>query len=114
MRFVLSVVFIFSLVFVDDDYYCRLDKIVPEEACSQEGGVCTFEADCPDPTAEKGLCPNQQSQGVECCYGLSVKETRCRKRGGECFTKSQYCNPRIIYPNATDCGVDEKCCILVN
>jgi len=42
-----------------------------ETPCLKSGGTCLPEIECPvgNLSAEKGLCPNQQSLGVECCHG---------------------------------------------
>ncbi|XP_028156336.1 uncharacterized protein LOC114349936 [Ostrinia furnacalis] len=108
------VVMVFLSVIVygcDEDYFRKLDAITPEEPCSRAGGICTFAEDCPLLTEESGLCPKQRSQGVECCYGVSVKDTRCQKHGGSCTPSNVRCGP--TYANATDCATGEQCCIYV-
>ncbi|KAJ8735125.1 hypothetical protein PYW08_014375 [Mythimna loreyi] len=89
-----------------------IDSIRPESPCSSQGGICTIATDCPKGklASERGLCPEQQRRGVECCYGVSLKETRCQKRGGGCM---ESCNKSLLEPLATDCPKDTKCCILV-
>lgn len=48
----------------------RIDDIKSEPQCTSSGGTCVIEEDCPSGLlAEKGLCPQQQQNGVECCYG---------------------------------------------
>ncbi|KAL4706093.1 hypothetical protein ACJJTC_017873 [Scirpophaga incertulas] len=113
MKCLLFLLMVASTAYADGEdcsYYRRLDAITPEDPCSQEGGMCTFAEDCDNP-AETGLCPKQQSQGVECCYGVSNKEKRCRKLGGECMN---YCNPVVRVTKPTNCPPNKMCCILVN
>ncbi|GBP79498.1 hypothetical protein EVAR_59172_1 [Eumeta japonica] len=82
----------------------EIDSIIPEIPCTAAGGACVVAADCPrGHRAPDGLCPQQQRLGVECCYGISVRETRCRRHGGEC-TRSD-CPDRLTYRDATDCNV---------
>ncbi|XP_045506711.1 U-scoloptoxin(19)-Tl1a [Colias croceus] len=103
---------LYSVVCNEEDFRI-IDSIVQEKPCSSVGGICTIAADCPKGhlSEKTDLCPSQQKQGVECCFGLSLKETRCEKHGGTCKKQSQYCNPRLVF-DASDCGSDEKCCIL--
>ncbi|CAB3256123.1 unnamed protein product [Arctia plantaginis] len=98
-----------SLADVNDDLR-TIDSIYPEQDCSRVGGSCTIAEDCPkdQQVEERGLCPKQRSRGVECCYGVSVKETRCRKRGGECME-----NCRREFKEASDCPESTVCCILL-
>ncbi|XP_045453599.1 U-scoloptoxin(19)-Sm1a-like [Melitaea cinxia] len=93
-----------------------IDSIEQEEPCIEMGGQCTIAADCPKGhLAEKqGLCPNQRKQGIDCCHGVSMKETRCIKHGGACMKQDFYCNPSVIFDEATDCGENEKCCLLMS
>ncbi|KAJ8735127.1 hypothetical protein PYW08_014377 [Mythimna loreyi] len=92
-----------------------IDSIYNEEPCTSQGGLCTLEIDCPRGhiLQEKGLCPAQRSKGVECCYGLSVKETRCEKRGGICMPGREPCNKDLRFTEAIDCPKEHTCCILV-
>ncbi|CAH2099421.1 unnamed protein product [Euphydryas editha] len=92
-----------------------IDSIEQEQPCLEMGGLCTIAADCPKGhLAEKqGLCPNQRKQGIDCCHGVSMKETRCIKHGGACMKQDFYCNPSVIFDEATDCGENEKCCLLM-
>ncbi|KAM3955396.1 U-scoloptoxin(19)-Sm1a [Aphomia sociella] len=115
MKCLIIVLLFISACSCDNDDFCRIDSIVPEAPCSSAGGICTIAEDCPEGqlTEETGLCPEQQSDGVECCYGVSVKETRCRKLGGTCFAPEEPCNRNLTAPKATDCPADYKCCILV-
>ncbi|CAH1643125.1 unnamed protein product [Spodoptera littoralis] len=109
-------VFILSIVCVlAKPEFKILDSIDQEGPCISQGGMCTIAGDCPAGhlVEERGLCPKQQKRGVECCYGLSVKETRCKKRGGECFPGKDPCNEIVRYRDATDCPKDTTCCILV-
>ncbi|PZC73600.1 hypothetical protein B5X24_HaOG209045 [Helicoverpa armigera] len=104
-----------GLVKAYDDFKI-IDSIQQEEPCTSRGGLCTIAADCPKDhlVEERGLCPSQRSRGVECCYGLSVKETRCEKRGGMCLPGKKPCGDVILFKEATDCPKDTKCCILVH
>ncbi|CAK1600354.1 unnamed protein product [Parnassius mnemosyne] len=97
-----------------NDDFRTIDSIRQEAPCSSQG-ICTIAADCPKGklVEQSGLCPTQRSQGVECCYGLSVKETRCRKHGGSCVSAEEFCNHKLIYYEASDCGNGFKCCIRV-
>ncbi|KAJ0181473.1 hypothetical protein K1T71_003558 [Dendrolimus kikuchii] len=113
MLVTLITVVLFGCSYGNDDFRI-LDSIHDEQPCLEDGGICVIEADCPtgNLVKRKGLCPEQQSMGVECCYGISVKETRCEKRGGHCVPSSQ-CNPSLVTERATNCKENEKCCILV-
>ncbi|XP_034841211.1 U-scoloptoxin(19)-Sm1a-like [Maniola hyperantus] len=115
MKVVLFAFLLVGVVCGNDQDLRVIDSIVIEQPCLEEGGSCVIAADCPEGLLanDRGLCPKQQARGVECCYGISVKETRCEKRGGECMPKDKFCNPRIVFQEATDCCNDEKCCILV-
>ncbi|XP_026744839.1 uncharacterized protein LOC113506191 [Trichoplusia ni] len=85
-----------------------IDSIRLESACMFEGGMCVIANDCPNGSlVGSGLCPLQQRMGVECCYGISVKETRCQKRGGDCVTE---CISDQVYRKATGCPKDTICC----
>ncbi|GJQ67671.1 hypothetical protein Trydic_g16500 [Trypoxylus dichotomus] len=77
-------------------------EVEPEEPCSTAGGVCA--KGCEHSPYSAGLCPKQQSEGVECCYPLVEK--KCRSVGGECGS----CSPRI---GKTDLGCPKEtvCCI---
>lgn len=44
---------------------------------------------------------------------VPISETRCQKQGGQCIQKTQGCPENLTFLRATDCGVDELCCILV-
>ncbi|XP_049774589.1 U-scoloptoxin(19)-Sm1a [Schistocerca cancellata] len=87
----------------------------PEAACSRQGGLCVLAAECPPGSLHNttGLCPQQQPQGVECCYGLSVQERRCSARGGVCRPKHK-CGRQLWEERAEDCGPTDTCCILVS
>lgn len=42
----------------------------PETECTNVGGNCFLSVHCPEgQSGNEGLCPNQQNQGVECCFG---------------------------------------------
>ncbi|XP_021917952.1 uncharacterized protein LOC110828997 [Zootermopsis nevadensis] len=91
-----------------------LPEIKPEEPCSRAGGICLPEKECPVDhlSPKRGLCPEQQKEGVECCHGLSVLERRCSKRGGQCTSKAR-CGRQLWDNYAQDCSQNEACCILV-
>ncbi|KAF4531515.1 hypothetical protein B566_EDAN004111 [Ephemera danica] len=42
-----------------------------EEPCLRGGGTCLPEIECPHGKLSdtRGLCPQQQSLGIECCHG---------------------------------------------
>ncbi|XP_061708663.1 U-scoloptoxin(19)-Sm1a [Cydia pomonella] len=103
--FFLFVIFKNLVVCCNKDDLDKIDSVHQEEPCSNKGGMCVIAPDCPDGllTQDSGLCPSQQSDSVECCYGSSVKETRCRKLGGECKPLSELCHVRPVYQHATDC-----------
>ncbi|XP_063392733.1 U-scoloptoxin(19)-Sm1a [Cydia fagiglandana] len=113
---VFSLLIIFEIVVVccKNDWE-KIDSVYQEEPCSKSGGMCVIASDCPvgHLTQESGLCPSQQSDSVECCYGSSVKERRCRKLGGECKPLSELCQFRPKYQHVTDCPESTRCCILV-
>ncbi|XP_013148525.1 PREDICTED: uncharacterized protein LOC106111100 [Papilio polytes] len=111
---------IFLVSFVIVTAHCNkdlrvIDNIMQESPCSSKGGICTIAEDCPQGklTDESGLCPKQRNQGIECCYGLSVKDTRCSRHGGVCLPATEFCNPKLIYREASDCDSSHKCCIMV-
>ncbi|XP_075978292.1 U-scoloptoxin(19)-Tl1a-like [Anticarsia gemmatalis] len=93
----------------------EIDSVFQEPGCSRKGGMCVIGVDCPEGRLanERGLCTAQKKRKVECCYGISIKETRCQKRGGECLPGRTPCTSRLIYPGATDCPNETTCCILV-
>ncbi|XP_077302160.1 U-scoloptoxin(19)-Tl1a [Arctopsyche grandis] len=86
-----------------------------EKECAYQGGICTMKDDCPagSLTAIKGLCPEQQNMGVECCYGIPLSSNTCRSRGGECMTESQ-CHkaPRVTEVECSNSN--EVCCVLLH
>ncbi|VVC88444.1 unnamed protein product [Leptidea sinapis] len=91
----------------------EIDSIFREKPCTDEGGLCVVAKDCPKGSLSKrlGLCPAQQASGVECCYSVSVKETRCQKHGGSCLSAS-ICHPSQSH-NASDCSAGQTCCIFI-
>ncbi|CAH0600155.1 unnamed protein product [Chrysodeixis includens] len=106
MEFVAVFCFI-SIVCANEDITI-IDAIQLESPCLFEGGMCVIANDCPEGwRTGPGLCPMQQSRGVECCYGVSMKETRCRKRGGVCLPE---CVSSQVYRQATGCPEDTVCC----
>lgn len=41
-----------------------------EESCAKGGGMCMDQDECPKgKLLKRGLCPEQQKRGVECCNG---------------------------------------------
>ncbi|KAF2879056.1 hypothetical protein ILUMI_27109 [Ignelater luminosus] len=83
-----------------------------EEGCRPTGGICMPTDECPSDIETKGLCPNanKKDPSVECCLGISLKETRCQRLGGECQSKCHNDNMKI--PRAQDCTSDTVCCVL--
>ncbi|XP_049887924.1 U-scoloptoxin(19)-Sm1a [Pectinophora gossypiella] len=86
-----------------------------ELPCTTQGGICVRAFDCPEGKLDrvKGLCPLQQRNNVECCHGVALSETRCRKNGGECMPATSRCPDSLVFQRATDCEKDHKCCILI-
>ncbi|XP_064087681.1 U-scoloptoxin(19)-Tl1a-like [Macrobrachium nipponense] len=89
------------------------DAIFPEHLCSREGGICGLESFCPpeDQFAEKGLCPKQQSKGVECCKTVPLDIKNCQKRGGECMSEDQ-CGSSPKEPLG-ECPANQVCCVIL-
>ncbi|KAF2879398.1 hypothetical protein ILUMI_26771 [Ignelater luminosus] len=88
-------------------------NIPSEEGCLRSGGICMPANECPVDIVTKGLCPNanKKDPSVECCLGISLKETHCRTLGGECQPK---CNlEKMKIPRAKDCASDTVCCALL-
>ncbi|XP_059475399.1 U-scoloptoxin(19)-Sm1a [Neocloeon triangulifer] len=85
-----------------------------EQSCLRTGGNCLPQIECPPGalSPSKGLCPEQQDLGVECCHGLSLLETRCKNRGGRC-TLANSCTRALVEDRAEDCPDDKVCCVLV-
>nr|XP_026484628.1 uncharacterized protein LOC113392415 [Vanessa tameamea] len=115
MKYFMLVFVVFGVVCGNEEDFKIIDAIEQEKPCAEMGGICTVAADCPKGhLAEKqGLCPNQRKQGIDCCHGLSMKETRCLKHGGVCMKPEVYCNPSLIFDEATDCVDNKKCCLMV-
>nr|CAD7458678.1 unnamed protein product [Timema tahoe] len=87
-----------------------------EAPCLRQGGLCLEVVECPEGklSSQTGLCPDQQNNGVECCFGLSKLERRCNARGGLCRLKAD-CRSRALWETvAEDCQKDETCCVLVS
>ncbi|KAK5639925.1 hypothetical protein RI129_010736 [Pyrocoelia pectoralis] len=88
----------------------------PEEPCNRVGGQCIKRDECSVHIEDQylNLCPQQQSQGAECCHGVSTKEHRCRRFGGECFREGTRCPDGLKRPEATDCPTGQFCCIVIH
>ncbi|XP_023936222.1 U-scoloptoxin(19)-Sm1a [Bicyclus anynana] len=114
MKIAVLVIVVLGVVSANEADLRIIDSIVQEQPCIHMGGICTVAEDCPKGhLAEKpGLCPTQRKQGIDCCHGVSLKETRCEKHGGVCMTHATYCNPRLIFDGAKDCPQDHHCCIM--
>ncbi|XP_068226301.1 U-scoloptoxin(19)-Tl1a-like [Palaemon carinicauda] len=84
-----------------------------EDPCSRQGGICGLEAYCPpeDRYPDKGLCPTQQDQGVECCGSVPLNVRSCRRRGGECLA-SEACG-RAPRESFGVCPEGQVCCVLL-
>ncbi|CAH0723008.1 unnamed protein product, partial [Brenthis ino] len=110
--FVIAVI-ILHLVRGNEEDFKIIDSIIQERPCAEAGGMCTVAEDCPKGhlAERQGLCPTQKKQGIDCCHGISMKETRCIKHGGVCMKPEEFCNPSLVFDGATDC-VDRKCCIM--
>ncbi|KAJ8877769.1 hypothetical protein PR048_022224 [Dryococelus australis] len=54
-----------------------------EEPCAQQGGQCLKADECPEGKLSNatGLCPKQQSLGVECCHGQQRRNARVGETG---------------------------------
>uniref|UniRef100_T1IJ32 Carboxypeptidase inhibitor n=1 Tax=Strigamia maritima TaxID=126957 RepID=T1IJ32_STRMM len=80
-----------------------------EENCLKEGGVCGQVEFCPKKDRKPGLCPLQQSGGVDCCATnpTDPNSTKCGRHGGECSTLN--CGKSI--EKGSVCPPGEKCCI---
>ncbi|XP_063597201.1 U-scoloptoxin(19)-Tl1a-like [Penaeus indicus] len=85
----------------------------PEEPCSREGGICGLASACPDGFLHQtlGLCPEQQAQGVECCYKVPSNVRDCRGRGGECVPEDQ-CG-KAPREEEGECDAGKVCCIFL-
>ncbi|PSN53306.1 hypothetical protein C0J52_04688 [Blattella germanica] len=61
-----------SSLYADEDSVSESPGPLAEEACSRAGGMCLPESECPAGrlNPKKGLCPMQQSAGIECCHSL--------------------------------------------
>ncbi|XP_035430358.1 uncharacterized protein LOC118262841 isoform X3 [Spodoptera frugiperda] len=85
-----------------------------ELPCMKIGGTCAKVHACPPGTkvGQKGLCPEQQKYGMECCRPLKGL-TECRSRHGECVPRSFRCSPDLHVSDATGCGFKETCCLRI-
>ncbi|XP_047028763.1 uncharacterized protein LOC124636640 [Helicoverpa zea] len=100
-----------------------------EIPCMRIGGTCAQSFACPPGTkvGQRGLCPEQQRIGVECCrpreflFMYAFFEIRsmqfgkgvmgCRTQMGECIPLSVTCPSYLLSEDATGCGYDEICCL---
>ncbi|KAK4880278.1 hypothetical protein RN001_008424 [Aquatica leii] len=85
----------------------------PEDPCNAVGGQCIMKDECPTPIEYLNHCPQQQNDGAECCHGVSIKEYRCRRFGGECRNDNSRCPELLKRKQATDCPTGTFCCVLV-
>ncbi|XP_013181109.1 PREDICTED: uncharacterized protein LOC106127552 [Papilio xuthus] len=86
-----------------------------EIPCLSFGGICIPTVECPEGQRSLGgLCPLQQRMNIECCYSLPLSENRCHRRGGLCMDRDATCPEKLLFKEARDCEVNEKCCILVH
>ncbi|XP_026726544.1 uncharacterized protein LOC113492986 isoform X2 [Trichoplusia ni] len=78
------------------------------------GGTCAKALACPKGTklGAKGLCPAQQTQGIECCSPRSL-ELKCKSRGGACVSTKNKCPKTMVIKEATDCTKNQVCCAYV-
>nr|WCR32652.1 beta-defensin [Penaeus vannamei] len=85
----------------------------PEDPCSRQGGFCGLASACPKDFLHKtpGLCPEQQAQGVECCYKVPDNVRDCRGRGGECVPEADCGN--APQEEKGQCQAGEVCCIFL-
>ncbi|XP_022906249.1 U-scoloptoxin(19)-Sm1a [Onthophagus taurus] len=81
----------------------------PEDGCNAVGGHCVLASLCPNSPHSSGLCPQQQSQGAECCDRVPESDKRCASHGGECSTD---CPPVISHPDL-ECATG-VCCIYLS
>ncbi|KAF2879057.1 hypothetical protein ILUMI_27110 [Ignelater luminosus] len=100
---------LFAIAYGDDPADFPIEK-----GCSKAGGICMPTDECPvEIIADyKGLCPNanKKDPSVQCCHGISLKETRCQRFGGECQPR---CPDDLKVPRAKDCTDGKVCCVLV-
>ncbi|XP_075978279.1 uncharacterized protein LOC142977981 isoform X2 [Anticarsia gemmatalis] len=95
--------------------YDSREDLFAELPCLSIGGYCEKVGQCPKKSHEvpKGLCPVQQKDGVECCKPQRPM-VRCRQRGGDCVSTSEFtCPDFLIVKEAFDCKQDEVCCVFV-
>ncbi|EEB19273.1 conserved hypothetical protein [Pediculus humanus corporis] len=89
----------------------KTPKFLPENSCSNVGGICIDKNDCEsEKISTAGSCPQQEDKGAVCCLGLSRSETSCSGLGGQCM---KTCSDKLIITQALNCEGEEKCCSLV-
>ncbi|KAK7069155.1 hypothetical protein SK128_011179 [Halocaridina rubra] len=86
---------------------------LPENPCSQRGGICGLSSACPLESRfpETGLCPNQQSRGAECCRMVPLNIQDCGQRGGQCVEESA-CG-RAPREQFGICEAGQVCCVFL-
>ncbi|XP_035430542.1 uncharacterized protein LOC118262942 [Spodoptera frugiperda] len=108
-----------------------------ELPCMRIGGTCAKAFACPTGTrvGRKGLCPDQQELGIECCRpnrvarpldqtqqerkserkpanpGKTEGENKCITRNGVCIPTIGECPPSMQIEGTSDCRPEEICCI---
>ncbi|KAK4880277.1 hypothetical protein RN001_008423 [Aquatica leii] len=85
----------------------------PEKLCNAVGGQCILKDECPYPIKYLNRCPRQQHFGAECCHGVSIKEYRCHRFGGECVVNGSRCPYNLQVKRPTNCPAGTFCCILI-
>ncbi|KAH9638819.1 hypothetical protein HF086_011374 [Spodoptera exigua] len=83
-----------------------------ELPCMRIGGTCAKAFACPTGTrvGRKGLCPDQQELGIECCRPTNTEKT-CIFINGVCMASADECPEIMQIEGTSDCKHDEICCI---
>lgn len=57
-------------------------EVFYEQECLKHGGICMEREKCPPGKLSDiaGLCPIQQAQGVDCCFGSKINMMLTRQR----------------------------------
>ncbi|CAH1643124.1 unnamed protein product [Spodoptera littoralis] len=107
-----------------------------ELPCMRIGGTCAKAFACPTGTrvGRRGLCPDQQELGIECCrpnrvarpldqvqerkserkpanQGKTNIDNKCITRNGVCIATGGECPQTMQIEGTSDCKSDEICCI---